>query len=182
MSVELTKRSQNKCELCESKTELASFAVEDQYKAYLCVTCRLQLDGSMPLDSNHWKALSNTMWSEFPGVQILVYRVLSFFKNQTWSSELLEQLYLEDSVLELAQKKTLESSTPSEKVFDSNGNELLKGDSVTLIKDLDVKGAGFTAKRGTIVRGISLTDDPGNIQGRVNGVQIILKTEFLKKV
>jgi len=51
-----------------------------------------------------------------------------------------------------------------------------------LIKDLDVKGAGFTAKRGTVVKNITLTDNPLHIEGRVNGVRIVLVADFLKKV
>jgi len=64
---------------------------------------------------------------------------------------------------------------------DSNGVILSAGDTVTIIKDLNVKGAGFTAKRGTAVRNISLTSNPEQIEGRVNGVKIVLLTCFLKK-
>lgn len=64
---------------------------------------------------------------------------------------------------------------------DSNGVTLNAGDTVTIIKDLNVKGAGFTAKRGTAVRNISLTSNPEQIEGRVNGVKIVLLTCFLKK-
>jgi protein PhnA len=67
------------------------------------------------------------------------------------------------------------------KTVDSNGTELLEGDSVTLIKDLDVKGANFTAKRGTMVKNIHLTDNPEHIEGKVNKQSIVLKTCFLKK-
>ena len=67
------------------------------------------------------------------------------------------------------------------RTFDSNGTELFDGDSVTLIKDLDVKGTSFVAKRGTMVKGIRLTGDPENIDGRVNKISIVLKTCFLKK-
>ncbi|PIR17599.1 MAG: PhnA domain protein, partial [Elusimicrobia bacterium CG11_big_fil_rev_8_21_14_0_20_64_6] len=69
----------------------------------------------------------------------------------------------------------------SEEVKDSNGNILSEGDTVTLIKDLNVKGANFTAKRGTIVRKIALTDNPEQIEGKVNGTQIVLLTKYLKK-
>jgi protein PhnA len=58
---------------------------------------------------------------------------------------------------------------------------LLEGDNVTIIKDLEVKGAGFTAKRGTMVRGIHLTDNPLHIEGKVNGTQIVLVAAYLKK-
>ena len=68
-------------------------------------------------------------------------------------------------------------------VRDSNGNVLEEGDTVTVIKDLKVKGAGFTAKQGTTVKNIRMAQgDPTHIQGRVNGTMIFLKTEFLKKL
>ena len=65
---------------------------------------------------------------------------------------------------------------------DSNGTLLAQGDTVVLIKDLVVKGANFTAKRGTSVRKISLVaDNPGQIEGRVEDQRIIILTEFVKK-
>jgi protein PhnA len=65
---------------------------------------------------------------------------------------------------------------------DSNGTILEAGDSVTLIKDLNVKGANFTAKRGTVVRGIFLVaDNPEHIEGKINGQQIVILTKFVKK-
>jgi protein PhnA len=59
---------------------------------------------------------------------------------------------------------------------------LVEGDSVTLVKDLDVKGANFTAKRGTMVKNIRVGEDPTHIEGKVNKITIMLKTCFLKKV
>ena len=67
------------------------------------------------------------------------------------------------------------------RTVDSNGAPLADGDSVTLIKDLDVKGTSFVAKRGTLVKGVRLTDNPEHVEGRVNKVSIVLKTCFLKK-
>jgi len=65
---------------------------------------------------------------------------------------------------------------------DSNGNELVDGDNVTLIKDLKVKGANVTLKRGTIVRKIRLTGDPDEIEANVEKVRgLVLRTEFVKK-
>ena len=59
---------------------------------------------------------------------------------------------------------------------------LQAGDTITLIKDLNVKGASFTAKRGTAVRNISLVhDNPEHIEGRVEGQQIVILTKFVKK-
>ena len=90
-------------------------------------------------------------------------------------------LYLEPSVLEWAEAGLENENQPE--VRDSNGTLLNEGDSVSIIKDLPVKGAGFTAKQGTTVKNIRMVaDDPTHIQGRVNGTMIFLKTEFLKKL
>ena len=67
-------------------------------------------------------------------------------------------------------------------VTDSNGNILEDGDSVTLIKDLKVKGTATTLKRGTKVKGIRLTNNPDEVDCRIQKTQIVLRTEFLKKV
>ncbi len=66
-------------------------------------------------------------------------------------------------------------------VRDSNGNLLADGDSVTLTKDLKVKGMSVTLKRGTLVKKIRLTDDPAEVDCKVGGSDIVLRTEFLKK-
>lgn len=66
-------------------------------------------------------------------------------------------------------------------VKDSNGNALSDGDSVTLIKDLKVKGMSVTLKRGTLVKKIRLTDDPAEVDCKVGSSDIVLRTEFLKK-
>lgn len=65
---------------------------------------------------------------------------------------------------------------------DSNGNILQDGDSVTLIKDLKVKGSSLVLKRGKVVKNIKLTDDTAEVDCRVDGSNLVLKTEFLKKV
>ena len=65
---------------------------------------------------------------------------------------------------------------------DSNGNILQDGDSVTLIKDLKVKGSSLVLKRGKVVKNIKLTDDTAEVDCRVDGSSLVLKTEFLKKV
>jgi alkylphosphonate utilization operon protein PhnA len=67
-------------------------------------------------------------------------------------------------------------------VKDSNGTELKDGDNVTLIKDLKVKGANATLKRGTMIKGIRLTDDEGEIDCRHEKIKgLVLRTEFVKK-
>ena len=68
-------------------------------------------------------------------------------------------------------------------VKDSNGNALAEGDSVTVIKDLKVKGTSVTLKRGTLVKNIRLTDDPEEVECNADKVKgLVLKTCFLKKV
>ena len=67
-------------------------------------------------------------------------------------------------------------------VRDSNGTLLKDGDTVTVIKDLKVKGTSVTLKRGTPMKNIRLTDDPDEIEGHVEKVRgLVLRTEFVKK-
>ncbi|MFN3718986.1 MAG: alkylphosphonate utilization protein [Rhizobium rhizophilum] len=65
---------------------------------------------------------------------------------------------------------------------DASGTELADGDSVVLIKDLKVKGAGQTLKQGTVIRSIRLTDDPEHIDCRYDAIKgLVLRTEFVRK-
>ncbi len=64
---------------------------------------------------------------------------------------------------------------------DSNGAELMDGDAVTVIKDLKVKGSSMVIKRGTKVRSIRLTENPEEVDCKIDGSSIVLKTCFLKK-
>lgn len=64
---------------------------------------------------------------------------------------------------------------------DSNGAELVDGDSVTVIKDLKVKGSSMVIKRGTKVKSIRLTENPDEVDCKIDGSSIVLKTCFLKK-
>ncbi|WP_294123493.1 alkylphosphonate utilization protein [Sphingomonas sp.] len=67
-------------------------------------------------------------------------------------------------------------------VRDSVGNLLADGDQVTLIKDLEVKGAGQTLKRGTLIKSIRLTGDPQEIDCRYEGIKgLVLRAEFVRK-
>jgi protein PhnA len=181
----LSDRSSGQCELCESKENLAAYAVTPVAQvdltsaAYLCNSCSSQID-SGELDKNHWFCLNQSVWTQEEAVQVLVYRLLTQLNSEDWASELLEQMYLEDAVKEKAEAGIVEANGP--KVIDSNGAQLKEGDTVTIIKDLDVKGTSFVAKRGTTVRGIHLGNDPALVEGRVNGTLIYLRADFLKKV
>jgi protein PhnA len=74
------------------------------------------------------------------------------------------------------------ASSSSVEVRDSVGNLLADGDQVTLIKDLTVKGAGQTLKRGTLIKSIRLTGDAQEIDCRFDGIKgLVLRAEFVKK-
>lgn len=66
-------------------------------------------------------------------------------------------------------------------VKDCNGKVLVTGDTVTLIKDLKVKGSSLNLKQGTVIKKIRLTDNEDEVDCKVDGMSIVLKTAFLKK-
>lgn len=116
------------------------------------------------------------MWTEDAALQVYAARTLKRLDTD-WSRDLLDQLYLDDEAQAWADNVTAEVIHT-----DSNGQVLSQGDTVVLIKDLPVKGGGFTAKRGTAVHKISLVaDNPAHIEGRVEGQRIVILTEFVKK-
>lgn len=190
MSVEqqLQERSGNKCELCGVEDNLSVYAVSPsdgsaEQSILVCETCRDQIENPEKMEPNHWRCLNDSMWSSEPAVQVMAYRLLHRIASEGWPQDLLDMMYLEDDVKSWAEAgmETEEEDDDREPTRDSNGTILQEGDNVILIKDLDVKGAGFTAKRGTLVRGIHLTDNPKHIEGKINGVQLVLVAEYMKK-
>ncbi len=184
----LRTRANDQCELCKGENDLRAVHVapfeddELEHNALLCETCRDQIDGADDaLDPKHWFGLQESIWSEVPSVQVLSWRMLNRLKSESFAQDLLDQAYLADDVMEWAKEGLVDNAHAHPPAFDSNGAQLNEGDSVTLIKDLDVKGTSFVGKRGTLVKGIRLTDDPTHVEGRVNNIMIVLKTEFLKK-
>jgi protein PhnA len=185
---ELHARSGSACELCGATNGLQVYEVppvSDRVDAcvLLCETCQAQLALSGESDANHWRCLNDSMWSPVPAVQVVAWRILNRFRSAGWPIDLLDRLYLDDDTLAWAQATEAGSKADeSRKHVDCNGVVLQAGDTVTLTKDLNVKGAHFAAKRGTSVRGISLVyDNPEEIEGRVNGQQIVILTQFVKK-
>ena len=180
---QLESRAENACELCRAMDDLAPFDVTPNAdetlasQVLLCPECRDQITGE--IDPNHWKGLANTMWSEYAPVQVMAWRMLDRLSDHDWARNLTDMLYLDDETFAWAQAGRATSDIIHR---DANGSQLANGDSVTLIKDLPVKGAGFTAKRGTAVRSISLVaDNADHIEGRVEGQRIVILTEFVKK-
>ena len=169
----LLTRSESKCELCGATDNLSVYNVpphadDNPDECILtCGTCHEQIENPDKIDANHWMA----------------WRMLTRLRAEGWPQDLLDMLYLDDDTLAWA-KSTGEGSDDGDTIkhLDSNGAQLTAGDTVTLIKDLNVKGAGFTAKRGTAVRGISLVpDNAEHIEGRVEGQHIVILTKFVKK-
>ena len=129
------------------------------------------------------RCLNDSMWSQIPAVQVIAWRILTRLSAEGWPQDLLDMLYLDDELLAWA-KATGEGKTEEAAIQhrDSNGVLLEAGDTVTLTKDLDVKGSSITAKRGTAVRNIRLVQDNAEqIEGRVDGQQIVILTKFVKK-
>jgi protein PhnA len=185
---ELEQRSGAVCELCGSNKSLQIFAVEPSNNSaaqsiYACKTCVEQMQDASKMEVNHWRCLNDSMWSPVPAVQVVAWRMLNKLKREGWPQDLLDMLYLDEETLAWA--KVVNSTEEVVDVIihkDSNGALLATGDTVVLIKDLDVKGANFIAKRGTAVRNIMLVhDNSEHIEGKVNGQQIVILTKFVKK-
>lgn len=182
----LKQRSNESCELCTSNTYLSVYPVPPtsdlsaQQSIYICETCLSQINGDAELNVNHWRCLNDSMWSQEPAVQVVSYRMLHKLSSESWAQDALDMMYLEDNVKTWAEQG-LAAEEREGPTRDCNGTNLQDGDNVTLIKDLKVKGANFTAKQGTLVRGISLTDNPEHIEGKVNGTRIVLVAAYLKK-
>lgn len=186
MSVQeaLQTRSGGKCELCGAEDDLSVYEVAPsdgsaEQSVLVCATCKGQIENPDTMDANHWRCLNDSMWSQEPAVQVMAYRLLYALRGEGWPQELLDMLYLDDEVKAWAEAGITKDTGVVHR--DSNGTVLNEGDTVTLIKDLDVKGAGFTAKRGTVVKNIHLTDDPKFIEGKINGTQIVLVADYMKK-
>ena len=166
------------CELCTNTQELSNYVItgaNQEGTIILCNTCKTQIEKE-ELDEKHFNCLNDSMWSENPTVKVLTYRLLNSLGRQ----DLIDMMYLEENELNWAKA----GINNEEKLIykDANGVILKAGDTVVITKDLDVKGTGFTAKRGTAVRNIGLVaGDAEHIEGRVNGVKIHILTCYLKK-
>ena len=185
---ELQTRSDSKCELCSAEETLAVYEVPPDSNGsvdqtvHICKNCLDQIEEPDKMDANHWRCLKDSMWTQVPAVQVMAWRMLTRLSTEAWAQDLLDMLYLDEDVLSWAQAAGDNNTESLVKHIDSNGAVLEACDTVTLIKDLNVKGANFTAKRGTAVRGISLVaDNAEHIEGRVNGQQIVILTKFVKK-
>lgn len=186
---ELFKRSGSQCELCGAKEDLQVFEVSDapadvEKHILICGTCKEQIEDPEKVEPNHWRCLNDSMWSTVPAVQVMAWRMLNRLKAEGWPQDLLDMMYMEEELKNWAAAGQETSESKLGVVHkDSNGVTIEAGDTVVLIKDLNVKGSSLVAKRGTAVRRVSLVhDNSDQIEGKVDGQQIVILTKFVKKV
>ena len=167
---DLMTRAAGVCEFCGAAQDLAAQEFLPAGAVLLCADCR-----GAPAAA-HWRCLEGAAWSAEPVVQYAVWVKLASL-DAAWAAECRDGMVLSDTAQSWA-------DAPAALVHrDSQGQVLQRGDSVVLIKDLTVKGANFTAKRGTVVRKISLVpDNAGQIEGRVEDQKIVILTEFVRKM
>lgn len=182
----LKDRSGSVCEISGSDENLVAYLIEPKTEETpencILISQKLkdQIENPDTTDSNDWRGLSDSMWNENLPVQIVSWRMHARLKNM----DMLEMMYLDEDALEWAKATGEADDDDEEKIIhkDSNGHILNDGDSVVLIKDLDVKGANFTAKRGAAVHNIKLVwDNPEHIEGRVENQHIVILTQYVKK-
>ncbi len=170
-SIDLLARAGNACEFCGAVEGLGAVAFAPAGEVLLCPACR----GEAEVPADHWRCLEGAAWSGTPEVQFAVWQKLGGIAA-AWAAEARAGMVL------LPEAAAWAEAPPAVEHRDCNGAVLAQGDTVVLIKDLVVKGANFTAKRGTAVRGIALVpDNAGQIEGRVEGQRIVILTEFVKK-
>jgi len=106
LAKDLVRRSRAKCELCEADgVKLTVFEVPPESETvtadqclFICETCREQIEKPKRMDTDHWRCLNNSIWSEVPAVQIMSARMLKRLAKQHWAEELLDQAYFDEEV------------------------------------------------------------------------------------
>lgn len=185
----LEARSGKVCELCGADHGLKPYelppssdsTIDDTILA--CEKCRMQLEKKEELDSNHWQVLTTSMWSEVPAVQVVTWRMLNRLRHESWAAENIDMMYLSEEHLAWAKATGDHENDSSVDLHkDANGHTLQNGDSVVLVKSLDVKGSTINAKMGTVVRNIRLVpDNTEQIEGRVESQMIVILTKYVRK-
>ncbi len=182
-------RSEGKCELCKSVKDISVYEVvphsgnTDENCIIACVKCRAQLDKKEELDSKHWNCLTEAMWSEVPAIQVVSWRMLNRLRNESWAVDNLDMLYLDEEKLAWAKASGDHENDSSVDLHkDCNGQVLQSGDSVVLIKSLDVKGSTLNAKMGTVVKNIRIVENnTEQIEGKIEGQTIVILTKYVRK-
>lgn len=189
MKKQVEPRSGMQCELCGSKEGLSIYNLPPDNgpnaatSLMICEKCNKQIEKKEELDTAHWSLLEQSIWSEVPAVQIVSWRMLNRLRSSSWATDLLDMMYLSEDDLVWAKATGDHESDGSVALHkDSNGALLHDGDTVLVTKSLDVKGSSLTAKIGTVVKNIRLVqDNVDQIEGKVEGQQIVILTKYLRK-
>lgn len=188
MEEELLKRSENKCELCQSDAALMLYEVLPQTGRtednciMICDKCLAQVEKTEDLDVKHLNCLRTSIWSAVPGVQVITWRLLNRLKDESWAADSLDMMYLDENTLAWAQAGADEDNGTDEVHKDCNGQLLETGNSVVLTKTLDVKGSSLSARLGTVVKNIRLVENnTDQIEGKIEGQTIVILTKYVRK-
>lgn len=182
ISPELKQRNQNLCELCNTEAASQEYTVTPkndesiEHQVALCETCLSKIDSKE--ESFHWRCLEGSIWSMEPSVQALSLRILQNYKVEDWASNLVSSVDLDETVVQWA----MSAFEVADVHKDAFGNVLENGDNVVLTQALNVKGTNFTASKGTVVKRIKLvSDNPEQIEGKINEQTIVILCKFVKK-
>ena len=188
INTQLQSRSNQVCELCGNQDgNLQAYTVPPkkddniENQVVLCSDCLSKINSGDYSDSNYWRCLEGSIWSEVPAVQVLSYKILGKFSSEEWARDTMESVYLDESLIEWA---NAEDALEAEKIVhkDSYGTLLETGDTVVLTQNLNVKGTNYIAPKGTIVRKIKLvSDNAEQVEGKINGDTIVILTKYIKK-
>lgn len=183
ISTQLKQRNQDLCELCSAEPATIAYTVSPKndssinHQVAICNTCSAAMENKQ--SGFHWRCLEGSIWSVEPSVQALSYRILQDYKTEDWANNLLSSVDLDEDVIQWAMS-ALEVADVHKDAF---GNKLETGDNVVLTQALDVKGTNFTASKGTVVKRIKLvSDNPEQIEGKINEQTIVILTKFVKKL
>jgi protein PhnA len=182
-------RSNNQCELCKSTENLNVYDVPGSTNnsmdesIVVCEKCHKQLNKKEELEPAHWACLNESMWSEVTAVQVVSWRMLNRMRNESWAAEAIDMMYFDDDTMAWAKASgDHEGSSDVEFHRDCNGTLLETGDTVVVIKTLDVKGSSIKAPLGTVVKNIKLVKDNfEQIEGKIEGQTIVILTKYLRK-
>jgi len=178
----IKERGQGMCELCNAENAIYEYTVSPkkddgiQNQVAICDTCLKATD-----DNNfsfHWRCLEGSIWNPEPSVQALSFRILNSYKEEDWANNLINSVDLDENTTQWA----LSAFEVVDVHKDAFGNLLKNGDNVVLTQALNVKGTNFTASKGTVVKRIKLvSDNPTQIEGKVNEQTIVILCKFVRK-
>lgn len=178
----LKARCENVCELCAAEEAVIAYAVSPkgndaiENEVAICNTCFSLLEE--PGASAHWQCLAGSIWNTEPSVQALSYRILNRNKEQDWARDIMQSVEPGEAVVNWA----LSAFEVKPLHLDSNGTELVNGDTVVLTQQLNVKGANFIAPKGTVVKRIRLVpDNTEQVEGKINEQTIVILTKYVRK-